>query len=66
MNDPKRFSGLQARAALAGIELRAIRNDSERWAFVVTGGAMTQELTTLDDVEAWLRALALCMEGQSA
>lgn len=52
--DPKAFSSLQARCALAGVVLAAIRNDSERWAYVVTHGAYTRELESLEAVEAWL------------
>lgn len=58
MTDPKRFSSLQARAALLGVSLVAIRNDLERWAFVVTVGPVTQELASLDDVEQWLTTLS--------
>jgi hypothetical protein len=53
MTNPKRFSTLQALAALAGVDLRAIRNDAERWTFYLTAGALTQELPTLDHVEHW-------------
>lgn len=63
----KRFATLQAQAALQGVELRAIRNDLERWSFVVTAGAITQELATLAEVEAWLSTVpAQLAEGQGA
>lgn len=52
--NPKRFETLRAQAALAGIELRSVRNDAERWTFVAASGAVTVEIPTLEEVETWL------------
>lgn len=54
----KRFTTLQARAALLGFELHAINNDFERLAYVATKGAFTREWASLDEVERWLAAEA--------
>lgn len=62
----KQFGTLQARAALAGADLRASRNDLERWTFYVTAGAITQELPSLEDVEHWVAALPSNLEGSHA
>lgn len=61
----KRFATMQALAALHGVELRATRNDLERWLFVATLGAITTELDSLEAVAAWLDRLTVT-EGQSA
>lgn len=66
MRDYKRFSSLQARAALAGVELQASRTDAEQWTFIASAGALTQELSTLDDVEAWLTRLSAQVEAKDA
>lgn len=68
MDQHKRFSSLQALAALQGVELRATRNDLERWTFIATAGAVTTELDSLDAVAQWLDALSLSLttEGQRA
>lgn len=55
--DPKRFTGLQARAALLGVELRTTRNDAEQWSYFLTVGAVTSEVPSLDYVECWLDRL---------
>jgi hypothetical protein len=66
MSDPKHFSSLQAQAALRGVALHAIRNDFERWTFIATVGALTQELPSLGEVEQWLGRFAISAEAQSA
>lgn len=66
MTDFKPFWGLQARAALLGVALHAIRNDLERWSYVATVGPITQELPTLADVERWLTRLSAVVEGTNA
>lgn len=50
---PKRFENLRARAALAGVELRAVRRAEDLWSFAVTTHQVAQEFDTLDGVEAW-------------
>jgi hypothetical protein len=65
-HNPKSFSTLQARAALYGVELHAMRNDFERWTFIATAGALTQELPSLEEVEQWLGRFAISTEAQSA
>lgn len=63
----KRFTNLQAVAALRGVELRAIRNDAERWSFIATVGPVTLDMACLEDVERWLaQSPAFTPEGQSA
>lgn len=62
----KRFTNLQALAALRGVELRASRNDVERWVFVATLGAITTELESLEAVATWLDRLASLVEATSA
>lgn len=57
MSDPKAFSTLQARAALLGVALHALRNDLETWSYVATVGPVTVELATLDEVARWLSTL---------
>lgn len=54
MTDPKAFSTLQAKAAMRGMELSAIRTDAERWSYVLTSAAITRELESLEAVQAWL------------
>lgn len=50
----KRFSTLQARAALAGHALNR-SNEGGREEFVASRCAWTREFANLDEVEAWLR-----------
>lgn len=53
----KAFATVQARAALAGVSLHRLEDDRGREIFVVSRGAMTRELPSLDAVSAWLDAL---------
>lgn len=50
----KKFSTLQATAAIRGLQLRAIQDDCERYTFVVTGHGVSHELPSLDAVAFWL------------
>jgi hypothetical protein len=53
--DPKRFSTLQARAAIAGYSLTAQRKDADSWSFALSSfDTTTTEYDSLDAVEAWL------------
>lgn len=54
----KRYSTLQAAAALRGFQLRASQDDLERHTFIVTRGHVTQELPSLEAVELWLQTQA--------
>jgi hypothetical protein len=58
ISDPKAFSTLQARAALAGITLSVVPNDGGRIVFIVTRWALTREFSHLRDVIAWLDSAA--------
>ncbi|MEO8022098.1 hypothetical protein [Polaromonas sp.] len=58
----KRYATMQARAALAGVTLQRIEDDRGREVFIVSRWAMTREIATLDDVEAWLARI----EGRCA
>lgn len=58
MSNPKHFSTLRARAALMGASLVALRNDLERYTFILTRDALTLELPTLAEVEAWIAQAA--------
>lgn len=53
----KLFATLQARAALAGVTLAAIDDDTGRPAYVVTRWALTRQLDNLDAVERWIDQL---------
>lgn len=53
----KRYADLQARAALLGIELHSIRDHREEPCYVMTCGAVTWDLGTLDEVEEALEAV---------
>ncbi len=50
----KRFSTLQARAALMQVALVQTTNDREQPLFVVSRWALTKSFSSLDEVEAWL------------
>jgi len=54
ISDAKRFSTLQARAALAGIALQRIDGDNCQLEYIATIGAVTTRLATLDEAEAWI------------
>lgn len=54
----KRFTTLQARAALAGITFHRIEGDFGHPVYVATRGAMTCHFDDLDDVEDWLNGVA--------
>jgi len=50
----KAFATLQARAALAGVVLHRLEDDRGREVFVVSRWAMTRQLDSLQEVDAWL------------
>lgn len=50
----KRLANLKARAALTGVALVDSTDDRGRIVYVVSRGAMTKNLESLDAVEAWL------------
>lgn len=52
--EAKRLSTLTARAALCGVTLHATTDDTGRRVFIVSRWALTRQLDTLDDLEAWL------------
>lgn len=54
ISDAKRFSTLQARAALAGISLQRIDGDNCQLEYIATIGAVTTRLANLDEAEAWI------------
>ena len=53
--DLKRFSTVQALAALHGVTLHQLEGDGSQPIFIATRWAMTKQLDHLDDVEAWLQ-----------
>jgi hypothetical protein len=53
-NERKRFATLQARAAIAGHEVRREPVDGGGWLYVMRRWGMRRELLSLDDVQAWL------------
>lgn len=54
MNDPKRFSTLQARAALLGIQLLPLRLGADEWGYVATADGLAHEMPDLQAVARWL------------
>lgn len=50
----KAFRDLQARAAMAGVELRAVEDDASRPLFVCVKWAITANFSNLNEVSAWL------------
>lgn len=50
----KRFTTLQAKAALAGITFHRIEGDFGHLVYVATCGAMTCHFDDLDEVACWL------------
>jgi hypothetical protein len=52
--DAKRVATAKARAALRGIVLHQLADDSGRPEFVATQGAWTRSFSTIEAVEAWL------------
>lgn len=62
LNDAKRYSTLQARAALAGIALQRIEGDDGRPSYIATIGAVTTRLATLDEAEAWIERATCALE----
>jgi hypothetical protein len=56
--DPKTFATTQARAALAGITLSALQNDTGRTVFIASRWALTREFPDLKAVCAWLEEFA--------
>lgn len=50
----KRFSTLQARAALGGVTLFAIDGDHGQSIFIASRWALTRPFDSLDDVAIWL------------
>lgn len=53
-NPDKRLATLRARAAMAGITLCALENDSRETVYIVSRWALTRELPDLEAVSAWL------------
>jgi len=58
ISDPKAFATTQARAALAGITLSALQNDSGRTVFIASRWALTREFADLKALSAWLGEFA--------
>lgn len=56
--DAKAFATAQARAALAGVTLYRIENDSGRPAYVATRWALTRQFEDLQQVDTWLDMVA--------
>lgn len=54
MTDLKRFSTLQAVAAIQGYRLDAQRTGEDGWSFALISHSTAIELPNLDDVVAWL------------
>ncbi len=52
--DRKVIATLRARAALAGLTLLVVDDDRGKPLFVISRGALTKQLGTLDEVEAFL------------
>lgn len=52
--DPKFFSTLQARAALAGVTLHQLEGDFGAPIYVATRWAMTKQMESLSEVDQWL------------
>jgi hypothetical protein len=50
----KRFATSRARMALLGGTLHRIEDDRGAEVFILTKWALTRELQSIDDVEAWL------------
>lgn len=53
-NPNKLFNTLQARAALKEIALHALEADNGRTVYIATRWALTKQLDSLEEVEAWL------------
>ena len=53
-HEPKRFATAQALAAFNGITLHKLDGDGGLPIFITTRWAMTKQLDTLDEVDAWL------------
>jgi hypothetical protein len=51
----KQFATLQARAALAGVQLLRSTDDRGREVFVASRWALTAQFASLAEVEAWLQ-----------
>lgn len=66
MKDPKRFSTLQARAALLGIQLLPLRLDADAWGYVAMADGLAHELADLEAVERWLDGRPVPMEASGA
>lgn len=62
ISDAKRFSTLQARAALAGISLQRIDGDNCQLEYIATIGAVTTRLANLDEAEAWIERATCALE----
>lgn len=62
ISDAKRFSTLQARAALSGITLQRIDGDNCQPEYIATIGAVTTRLDTLDEAEAWIERATCVLE----
>lgn len=53
-HDLKRFTTLQARAALSGVALHCLDTDFGTQAYIATRWSMTKQLDDLNEVETWL------------
>ena len=53
-SDAKRFATAQARAALRGMVVHCIENDTGRVTFIATFHALTKQFGDLAEVERWL------------
>jgi hypothetical protein len=53
-HDHKRFAAAQAIAALNGMTLHCIDGDFVHPIYIASRWAMTKQLETLDEVDAWL------------
>ena len=52
--DSKRFATVQASAAMRGVTIHCIDGDFGRPVYIASRWAMTKQLDTLEEVEAWL------------
>jgi hypothetical protein len=57
MPDQKQLANLQAQAALLGAVLEPSTDDADRTVFIVTAGAATRALETLEAVGQYLGSL---------
>ncbi|MEB0059249.1 hypothetical protein [Variovorax sp. LG9.2] len=52
--DLKRFTTLQARAALSGVVVHNLKDDRGQPEYIVTKWSLTKALSSLDALEAWI------------